>query len=71
MGYNNGNLVEATRTEDSDVEIGDNPVDGESPPTINECIQAIRNIAKRFIASTGKVPNTVTEVEQALLSLPQ
>ena len=42
-----------------------------TPPTVSECMQVMKNIAGRFIASTGKVPNAVTEVEQALLSIPQ
>ena len=48
-----------------------NLVNYESPITINECLHAMKNIARRFIASTGEVPNAVTEVEQALLSISQ
>ena len=65
-------MAEEAKSEDSDDDIdGKYPVNDESPPTISECLQAIRNISRRFIASTGEVPNAVTEVEQALLSIPQ
>ena len=65
-------MAEEAKSEDSDDDIdGQYPVNDESPPTISECLQAIRNISRRFIASTGEVLNAVTEVEQALLSIPQ
>ena len=66
------NMVEEARSEDSDEDIDEQyPVNDESPPTISECLQAMRNITRCFIFSTGEVPNAVTEVEQALLSVPQ
>ena len=55
------------KSEDSE---GSNQYDDANPPTTTECIQMLKKIQSRFLASTGEPCDHLMVVQQELLKLP-
>ena len=64
--------IEGVCSEEEDIkgESESETEDNEPLPSTSECVAMLKQLKRRFIFSTGYVPNSVIETEEALLKLP-
>ena len=58
-------------TEENEEENDDDTENPISPPSTAQCFTMLQTVKARFMASTGEIPDSILQVEDELMHLPQ